>query len=52
MNKVAVITMGVFLGQEIIGQLKSARNFGRDETLVGETHRLVMHPLVQIALQS
>ncbi|CAB4918017.1 unannotated protein [freshwater metagenome] len=42
--------MGVFLCQEIIGQLESARDFGGDEALVGKTHRLVMHPLVQVAL--
>ena len=44
--------MSVFLRQEIIGQLESARNFSRDETLVGKTHCLVVHPLVQVALQS
>ena len=51
MYEIAVEPPCVLVGKKLLGQLERLGDLQRGETKVGMAHRLVVHPLVQVALQ-
>ena len=50
MNEVAVVTTGVVVGEKLFGQTQCLGDLSGNKTMVCVAHRLVMHPLVEVAL--